>query len=350
MNDEKNDAHPDLYEDLREIPGGEERFRLTDVLADLLLELAEKSADNVDIRQLKSELRDGTVRRFVASLLGDVIGTTVDARRCALPRATTTSLLLSAGEVRGLEYKIKGGVAEGQAVADFVFESDVQIAFAVPKGAAIPLDERVIPHPGAGDDESDYYLLSKTLQFRGLVRLGRYDRPLGGEINRITAMKDDPGNLEWQSVPTGSATSIGNPLADMYKNMNINPLADVYKNMNINPLADVYKNMNINPLADVYKNLNINPLADVYKNLNINPMADFYKNLNAYRMNDFLKNLNMNINPLGDLYKNLNINPFGQPKQPEGREETSPEEGPPATEGPSDVDAEQEDGDDDSSS
>jgi hypothetical protein len=267
MDDDRQGFHADLVDDLSQI-NATARVRLVQVLADVVLELAGSAPERPDLRKLKSDLKDETVRHFVATLQPELRDRSLDPKECALPRATRTSVLGDMGPIEGFRYELKGGLTQDEAVAEFSFEAHSRVVLSLPTGVTPDDYEAVL---STGDEGVVLYAIAKPLVFRGIVRLGRYDRPLGGEITRVSARSDDPGHGEWRRRPSSGQF---NSLADVMKNMNVNPLADVMKNMNVNPLADVMKNMNVNPLADIMKNMNVNPLADIMMNMNVNPLAE----------------------------------------------------------------------------
>jgi hypothetical protein len=271
MDADKGGLHEDLLQDLDAV-GARDRVSLRPTLADVILELAEGAADEGDVKALRSELRDETVRLFVISLIEGVLGTQVDARACALPPSTTDASFEALGRVVGLTYSVRGSaVASGQAVADFALEVEAKIAATTPTGVIIS-DDAEAQMIGQSAEQS-LFLINKVLVVEGLLQLGRYDRPLAGQITRIRARDDDPGRRSW------NRQSLSPSLSELLKNLQNNPLQDALKNLQTNPLQDALKNLQTNPLQDALKNLQTNPLQDALKNLQTNPLQDLLRQL-----------------------------------------------------------------------
>jgi hypothetical protein len=283
LNDDKSALHVDLVEDLAS-RGAEDRVRIG-ALPDVLLELAERSQDDGGIQALRSELQDETVRQYVCVLAAGILETSLDARACALPRFATANVVHRVIDVHDVSYEVRGGVSADEAIASFSCEVNTEIAVMLP--AAISLDEDENTRMLSQTPNETLYIITKPLVMQGIIKLGRYDRPLAGEITGMAARGDDPGRLDWRpEVLRGVKV---NPMADALRsfdagpmtympNLNVNPMADFWKNVNLNPMADILKNVNVNPMADFWKNVNLNPIADILKNVNVNPMADFSKN------------------------------------------------------------------------
>jgi hypothetical protein len=84
MDSERTGLHPDLCEDL-DVIDARDRVDLQQALADVVLDLAQRNAGENDVKALRAELRDETVRQYIESLLGNVVGRPLDLRMCALP-------------------------------------------------------------------------------------------------------------------------------------------------------------------------------------------------------------------------------------------------------------------------
>jgi hypothetical protein len=284
LNDDRSGFHNDLELDLTE-RGLEERISHAASLADVVLQVAERTPGSKDaLRELRAELQDESVRQFVASIAASA-ARSLDPRRCALPPTTIRAVALQVGPLRNLKYSVKGQSGEAEAVADFSCEADTSVLVTVPTGTDFAGAEQ----PAVVDEVvgEASYAITKPLVFSGILQLGRYDRPLGGEVSPVAATPDDPGRLQWAALDRlaaryASASAVADVMKqlDWYKNLNVNPIADAMKQL------DWYKNLNVNPIADAmkqldwYKNLNVNPIADAMKQL------DWYKNLNIGRRHD----------------------------------------------------------------
>ena len=219
MDDDRETFHDDLFDDLDEIDA-KSRVRLVQVLADVALELAGNAPDEVDLRRLKSDLKDETVRHFIEGLLPDLQDRALGARECALPRLTGSSSLQDIGPIERFEYVVKGGLSHDEAVAEFSFEARTRIVLWLPVGVSPDEYEAILPMQADG---SVPYVIAKPLVYRGIIRLGRFDRPLGGEVSDIAARPDDVGRQEWR-VRSSS--------------LNVNPMADILKNLKVNATTD----------------------------------------------------------------------------------------------------------------
>jgi hypothetical protein len=224
MDDDQQGFHGDLLEDLSEI-GAYARVSMSKVLADVALELAEGSSDNADLRSLRSDLKDETVQRFVNTLASELPNRQVDSRGCALPRLTRANFLQDVGSIENFKYTIKGGLPQNEAVAEFSFEAVTRIVLTLPEGVMPDKYEATIPVHAEG---SVLYVITKPLIYSGIVRLGRYDRPLGGEITKISARLDDPAHREWR---IGGFNVNADALAHIMRDVNMSPLRDIMKNV-----------------------------------------------------------------------------------------------------------------------
>ncbi|MFW3169225.1 PIN domain-containing protein [Geodermatophilus sp. CPCC 206100] len=365
MDDEKMGFHAHLLEDLSGI-SAEERVSLTSVLGDVVLELAERSADDADLRDLRGELKDETVRLYMASLLDGVLHAPLDADACALPHGAASNFLRSVGPIRSIEYTIRGGVGQDEAVAEFSFVADGEIVLSTPEGVDLAEDahmRRVLGSSGG------VYLLTKPLIFVGIMQLERYDRPIGGEISRISAAPDEPvetteepdrpvNRPEAQSLGGGVVRGVNvTPSTDYLANLSFAPPTDYLKNIRFTPATD-YLNVNVTPSTDYLKNIRFTPTTDYLKNIRFTPTTDYlknirftptdYLNINVTPSTDYLKNIrftpstdylkNIRFTPTTD-YLNINVGPStdsGADLDPQGDENLTPDQDPELDSGPQD--------------
>jgi hypothetical protein len=271
MDDEKAGLHADLIEDLQRV-GAAERVRLMGVLADIPLGLASTADIGSDLRSLRSELRDETVSTYVATLLNDVMETHLDERACGLPRATLLNIVQGIGPIRDFRYEIKGGLSEGQAVAEFTFEADTRLALTLAEGMV--LDEGDTVAKVHGFDEN-IYLITKPLLYQGIARLGRYDKPLDGEISRIAARPDDPGRIEWSA--RSGATSGRAEIDSLLKGFGTDPFANLRKSGALDPFASLRKSGALDPFASLRRSGALDPFASLRRSGALDPFAKLRK-------------------------------------------------------------------------
>jgi len=304
MDARREGLHPDLVEDISNVAESG-RVRLAKSLADIMMYLAEKSPDQAYLMALKAELKEETVRRYVASLASSLEDTPLNIYACALPPLCTTSYLQSVGPIDGLKIQIRGGVGDGAAVAAFTFEADAHIVLTLPSESEIDDENATCITKDSGHCT---FIIVKRLLFGGLIQLGRLDRPLGGEISSVMARSDDPGWEKWRTDLGGlfNVDTIGNILGNI--NINVNPMNDYLKNTTtFNPMNHYLKNSNINMVNDYLNNTTT-----------FNPMNDHLKNMNINLMNDYLKSMKM-LNSMSDGDDDSNAN------QPNNRSVEDPE-------------------------
>jgi len=284
--------HPDLVEDLANV-AEPRQVHLAKSLADIMMYLVERSSDEAYLMALKAELKEETVRRYVASLASNLQHTPLNIYACALPPLCTTSYLQSVGPIDDLQIQIRGGVGDGAAIAAFTFEANAIIVLTLPSESEIDDDEATCI---TKDSQECTYIIVKQLLFGGLIQLGRLDRPLGGEISSVTARPDDPGWKKWR--------------LDLGRLFNVDATGKLVKALSVHPMSDYIKYTNIlNPMSDYLKNFNVNPMSDYLKNMKMpNPMSDYLQNLNVNPMSDYLKNINI-LNPISDLGNVSNVDP-----------------------------------------
>jgi hypothetical protein len=114
----------------------------------------------------------------------------VNPRRCALPLATRSARILTLGPSRNLKLNLKG-LSDGEAVTEFTVEADASLAANL--GSEDPSEYSVL----STDETGSVVLIEKPLIIRGLLTLGQFERPLGGEIASIASLPDDPGRQQW---------------------------------------------------------------------------------------------------------------------------------------------------------
>jgi hypothetical protein len=279
MDESKDGFHPDLIAELERI-GARDRAQLVQVLADVIVERADRSADKLDLKELRSELKDKSVRAFVESLLADVADTELDARACALPRSAQRNFVQDIGPMKDFKYSIKGGVREDEAVAEFSFRANTRIVVALPEGEAPEHYEATLPMPATGEA---LYVIVKQLRYRGVLTLGRYGKPLSGEISRIAAKATDPGHASWRSRAEDWRTS-----SDVLKNLNwSNPTLELLKKLQgTSPAAEAFKNLptQSSALSELLKKLQgTSPTAEAFKNLptQSSALTDLLRNLQS---------------------------------------------------------------------
>jgi PIN domain len=195
-NDSNNGFHEDLVEDLESV-GALGRVRLIKDLWDAVLELAaEFSSDAEDMAVLGHELQEQTVLKYLESSLSENLEQFhLNARAVGLPLETQGVVVRSIDDFDELTYELKGGVAEGEAVAGFAVTAQFSMTLTLPVEAAVdyPLDQIV-----STSDGTALVALRKPLVFRGVLQLGRYDRPLGVETTSIEAKPEDAGLALWR--------------------------------------------------------------------------------------------------------------------------------------------------------
>jgi hypothetical protein len=192
-NEDGSGLHPDLVEELEGI-GAVARVTWMRFIVDVVLNLTAENApgSEADLKLVQRRLRDESVLEFLESdVLPAAMTRPLSARRCALPRATQAANLLDLSPARKLELEIKGIVSDEQAVAGFTVEADASIAANV--GAADTSEMNVLSTDASGST----VLIEKPLLLRGLVRLGQFEKPIGGELATVEALPDDPGRMPW---------------------------------------------------------------------------------------------------------------------------------------------------------
>ena len=184
--------HPNLIEDLDSISArGRVSWELS--LADVVLALAAKHAPGSEsgIKQVQEKVRSASVLEFLATeLLPSAVQQPVSPRQCALPVETISAKLRSLENMRKLELVVKGLVIDGRAVAEFTVSVDAGIDAAL----SYPSDASGM------DTVTTTRFINKPLLLRGLVTLGRFEKPIGAELAAIESLPDDPDRSQWQGL------------------------------------------------------------------------------------------------------------------------------------------------------
>ncbi|WP_406505745.1 PIN domain-containing protein [Streptomyces sp. NBC_01602] len=202
-NEEKNDLHEDLLEDLEGV-GAEGRVRWSNDLSSLLLSLAASHYDESsdDLRKVRDSLQRGAITEFViASVLPAVVKKSVSPRRCGLPLGSLMPEILAVQGVQSLELEVKGVAEQGGAFAEFSFTAEALI------GLDLVDAEAEIPEGfERGDGVNRSATVLKELSFQGLIELDSYGRPVSGEVSNVDALSGDPGLEPWKSKGSGLAS------------------------------------------------------------------------------------------------------------------------------------------------
>ena len=195
-NAEATGLHEELVAELDE-QGLAERVIWAQTLGDAVLRVAESHAPDVaDIKALHRRLRDDTVRTYLEQQVFTALsGTTLDARRCALPLATRSAILTQLSPITKLTWTARATVKRDETVAEFSAEVDVAIVVTFPPGVEPGEDENGTIISINTDGTS--VQLAKPLMVRGLLTVDQWDKPVGGEVTRIEALSDDPGRRAW---------------------------------------------------------------------------------------------------------------------------------------------------------
>jgi hypothetical protein len=189
--DDGPELHEQLTEDLAAVDA-EKRVRWIRTLPDLVLSLAAEHASEVpgDLKAIQARLRDEALSAFISSdVLAGTQGNRLDPRRCGLPVVTASARIFTVGEPNDLHLTVRGSATANVTVVEFDLEADTVI--------------QVETYPGIAstDATGSTSQLTKKLKFSGLITLDKYDRPIGGQLTRITARDDDPGRAQWDALP-----------------------------------------------------------------------------------------------------------------------------------------------------
>ena len=195
--DSRTGFHSDLVEDLAAI-GAAERVRLAADLWAAVLKLASHfDSDAADMDALREELRFQTVLSYLTQFVAEeACALTLNARECGLPLRTNGVEVSTIATIEHLVYSVEGGVAEGEAVAAFSFTAETTLTVLLPLDA---IGEYLPDDVVSTSDAGVVVRLVKPLDFRGVLQLGRYDRPLGAEVTLVEATPDDPGRRYGES-------------------------------------------------------------------------------------------------------------------------------------------------------
>lgn len=189
----KTGFHPDLLDDLSEVDA-QSRVSLGELL-ETIFQAAERSPESQNLPALRDELQDKTVRQFISALVPEVTSNNLSLRETALPNQASAAYLHRLWPAGKAEYTLRGSVGEDEAVAEFSYETDSEIYVTTPAATALDASEgfKLV----SSEPEELMYRIIKPLIFEGILKLGRYNRPLSGEITRIVARSDDPGHKKW---------------------------------------------------------------------------------------------------------------------------------------------------------
>ena len=201
-----SELHEDLVADLAAV-GAENRVRWIRTLPDLVLTMATEHAPEApaDLLTIQARLRDEALTAFIdATVLEAAVGSSLDPRRCGLPTATTSAKILAVGEPNELRLTVRGAVADSEAVIQFDLEAETSIQIDLLPGTTAA--DIATPSTSV-ETAASLAQISKSLKFSGLITLDRYDRPIGGELTRITAKDDDAGLLQWAILDASNSFS-----------------------------------------------------------------------------------------------------------------------------------------------
>jgi PIN domain len=211
--DDGTGLHEDLVAELAEV-NADKRVRWIRTLPELVLMLAGEHAPGApaDLAAIQARLRDEALSAFIeAKVLAAAVGNPLSPRRCGLPTATISAKILAIGEANELHFTVRGSVADNEAIVEFDLEAETSIQIELlPGTTTTDVSSPSLP----GETEAFDHQITKPLKFTGLITLDRYDRPIGGELTRITAIDDDAGLLQWATLDMRSAYSSLRPAPD----------------------------------------------------------------------------------------------------------------------------------------
>ena len=197
--DNSSELHEDLVADLAAV-GADKRVRWLRTLSDLVLTLAAEHAPEApaDLVAIQGRLRDEALSAYIeAEILAAAVDNSLDPRRCGLPTATTSAKVLAVGAPNELHLTVRGAVTDNEAVVEFDLEAETSFQVSLLPGTTADVSSAAVEAAPIAQD-------SKPLRFSGFITLDKYDRPIGGELTRITAKDDDPGLLQWVILDANS--------------------------------------------------------------------------------------------------------------------------------------------------
>jgi hypothetical protein len=256
------ELHEQLADELAAV-GAEKRVRWIRTLPDLVLSLAAEHASEIprDLKAIQIRMREEALSAFIsADVLAKTQGEHVSPRRCGLPTVTTSARIVTIGEPEDLHLTVRGAATNNETVVEFDLEASTLIQVEIPPGVS-DLSTVVVSIDSTGSTAQ----LMKKLKFSGLISLDRYDRPIGGELTRITARDDDPGLAQWAALSHSYPTVGSVKFADLYPG-----LAGV-KFTNLDPTVGSVK------FADLYPGLAGVKFADLYPGLAGIKFTDLHK-------------------------------------------------------------------------
>ena len=192
--DNSSELHEDLVAELV-ATGVDKRVRWLRTLPDLVLTLAAEHAPEApaDLTAIQDRLRAEALSAYIeAEILAATVGKSVDPRRCGLPTATTSAKILAVGVPNEFRLTVRGALTDNETVVEFDLEAETSIQISLLPGFTTDDSSSAAPIETASIAQD-----SKPLKFSGFITLDRYDRPIGGELTRITAKDDDPGLAQW---------------------------------------------------------------------------------------------------------------------------------------------------------
>jgi hypothetical protein len=219
--DNSSELHEDLVADLAAI-GADKRVRWLRTLPDLVLTLAAEHAPEApaDLTAIQGRLRDEALSAYIeAEILAAAVGNSLDPRRCGLPTATTSAKVLAVGAPNELRLTVRGAVTANETVVEFDLEAETSIQLSLLPGATTDESSSAAPIEAVPIAQD-----LKPLKFSGFITLDRYDRPIGNELTRITAMDDDPGLSQWAILDANNPFPWVNLSPDMLKVLSQRPI------------------------------------------------------------------------------------------------------------------------------
>ncbi|MFI7279900.1 PIN domain-containing protein [Micromonospora chersina] len=195
--EKKKLLHPDLLSELEEknLSG---RVTWQPTLKALVLDIARQRSQvgDDDLRPFYEKLRNDTLVDFLTSeVLPAVEGTEVDPMKCGLYIGTFAGQIAALGQPQDLIVEVRSSISPGEAVAEFSFTADTTLTLAIHRTDGLEDDELSVL---SGDDPPWILTVTKPLVFRGILSLGPYEKPTGGEIVEILAPDGDPGLAKWR--------------------------------------------------------------------------------------------------------------------------------------------------------
>lgn len=195
--EQKKLLHSDLLSELEEKDlSGRVAWHAT--LKALVLDIARQRAQvgYDDLHPFYEQLRHDTLIDFLTSeVLPAAEGTEVDPAKCGLYIGTVSGQIVALGRPQDLSVDLRSSISAGEAVAEFSLKADATLALAIQNTTGLE-DEELSAL--SGDGPPWILTVTKPLVFRGIMSLGQYEKPTGGEIVEILAPEGDPGVAKWR--------------------------------------------------------------------------------------------------------------------------------------------------------